>query len=85
MSDTGRQSFTEKAENALKPESQKSTTESMGDSIKGSWDSAASSLEPDSEKSIPQKAVDSTSNNSNENTDSLLGKAQNALGLGDSR
>ncbi|KAJ3995969.1 heat shock protein 9/12-domain-containing protein [Lentinula boryana] len=82
MSDTGRQSFTDKVSNDLKPESQKSTTESWGDSAKSAADSLASTVEPNSEKSYTQKAVDSTSSNSNENSDSLLTKAQDALGLG---
>ncbi|KAJ3725787.1 heat shock protein 9/12-domain-containing protein [Lentinula raphanica] len=85
MSDTGRQSFTDKVENTLKPESQKSTTESWGDSIKSTADSAASTLQPESEKSTTQKIGDSASSNSNENNDSLLGKAQDALGLGERR
>ncbi|KAI5892543.1 uncharacterized protein SCHCODRAFT_01171639 [Schizophyllum commune H4-8] len=66
MTDAGRQSFTDKAEAALKPDSQKSTTEQAGDAIKGKTDSAASTLEPNHEKSTSQKATDSLSGNSNE-------------------
>ncbi|KAF9469201.1 heat shock protein 9/12-domain-containing protein [Collybia nuda] len=83
MSDTGRQSLTDKAGSAMKPDSQKSTTEQVGDYAKGTMDSAASTLQPNSEKSAGQKAGDSVSGNSNENQDSLLGKAKNAMGMGE--
>ncbi|KAJ3877276.1 heat shock protein 9/12-domain-containing protein [Lentinula edodes] len=84
MSDTGRQNFTDKASNALKPESEKSTLESLGDSAKSTGDSLASTFQPESQKSTTQKAGDAFSSNSNENEDSLLTKAQNAIGLGNS-
>ncbi|KAJ3916841.1 heat shock protein 9/12-domain-containing protein [Lentinula edodes] len=84
MSDTGRQNFTDKASNALKPESEKSTLESLGDSAKSTGDSLASTFQPESQKSTTQKAGDAFSSNSNENEDSLLTKAQNAMGFGDS-
>ncbi|KAJ7063451.1 heat shock protein 9/12-domain-containing protein [Mycena amicta] len=83
MSDTGRQSFTDKAGAALKPDSQKSTTEHMGDSIKGTTDSIASTFEPNSQKSTSQQAGDTFSSNSNHNDESLLQKAKNTVGLGD--
>ncbi|KAK7019329.1 heat shock protein 9/12-domain-containing protein [Favolaschia claudopus] len=82
MSDTGRQSLTDKAGAALKPDSEKSTTEHMGDSLKGTGDSIASTLQPSSEKSTTQKAGDAVSGNSNENDQSLLDKAKNAVGMG---
>ncbi|KAL1680190.1 heat shock protein 9/12-domain-containing protein [Schizophyllum commune] len=82
MTDAGRQSFTDKAESALKPDSQKSTTEQAGDAIKGKTDSAASTFQPNQEKSTTQKATDSLSGNSNENSESLVDKAKNAVGLG---
>jgi len=46
MSQAGRQSFTDKAGSALKPDSQKSTTEHIGDKFKGNMDSAASTVQP---------------------------------------
>ncbi|KAJ7087843.1 heat shock protein 9/12-domain-containing protein [Mycena epipterygia] len=85
MSDTGRQSLTDKAGAAMKPDSQKSTTEQMGDSLKGTTDSVASTFQPQSEKSTTQKAGDTFSSNSNENDDSLLTKAKNAVGMGESK
>jgi hypothetical protein len=37
---------TDKAEATLKPDSQKTTTERLGDSIKGTMDNVASTLQP---------------------------------------
>ncbi|KAK0210855.1 heat shock protein 9/12-domain-containing protein [Desarmillaria ectypa] len=84
MSDTGRQSFTDKAGSAMKPDSQKSATERMGENIKGYTDSAASTLQPQREKTNTQKMGDTFSSNSNENEQSMLGKAKGAMGLSDS-
>ncbi|KAF7973704.1 hypothetical protein HWV62_14382 [Athelia sp. TMB] len=81
MSDSMRQGFGDKAESALKPDSQKSTTEHVGDSLKGTTDSVASTLQPQGEKSTSQKAGDTISGNSNNNDESLLGKAKNTLGM----
>ncbi|KAJ7444907.1 heat shock protein 9/12-domain-containing protein [Mycena latifolia] len=85
MSDTGRQSFTDKAGAAMKPDSQKTTTEQIGDSFKGTTDSVASTFQPNSEKSTTQKAGDTLSSNSNHNDESLLAKAKNAMGMGESK
>ncbi|KAI0266695.1 heat shock protein 9/12-domain-containing protein [Gloeopeniophorella convolvens] len=82
MSDQGRQSFTDKAGAALKPDSQKTTTEHVGDKVKGTGDSLASTFQPESQKSTGQQVGDSISGNRNENDESLLGKAKNAVGLG---
>jgi len=81
MSDNARQGFTDKAAAAVKPDSEKSTTEHLGDKFKGTADSAASSVQPESEKSTTQKVGDTFSSNSNENSDSLLDKTKNTLGL----
>ncbi|KAG6918278.1 hypothetical protein DXG01_015370 [Tephrocybe rancida] len=82
MSDNNRQSFTDKAGAAMKPDSQKGTLEKAGDSIKGNMDSLASSAQPNSQKSGTQKAGDAVSGNSNQNDESMLNKAKNAVGLG---
>ncbi|KAJ7905700.1 heat shock protein 9/12-domain-containing protein [Mycena olivaceomarginata] len=82
MSDNARESFTDKAGAALKPDSQKSTTEQVGDHVKGTGDSIASTLQPQSEKSTSQKAGDTLSGNSNNNDESLVNKAKDAVGLG---
>ncbi|KAH7108312.1 heat shock protein 9/12-domain-containing protein [Auriculariales sp. MPI-PUGE-AT-0066] len=88
MSDLGRQSWTDKAEAAIKPDSQKTTGEHFGDMAKGKVDNLAGSAQPQGEKSYGQKAADTltgakahddghvTNNNS-----SLLDKAKHALGM----
>ncbi|KAI0369677.1 hypothetical protein BV20DRAFT_346098 [Pilatotrama ljubarskyi] len=81
MADAGRQSFTDKASSAMKPDSQKSMTEQMGDSMKGTADSVASTVQPQSEKSTSQQMGDSMSGNSNENQESMMDKAKNAFGM----
>ncbi|KAJ8519462.1 hypothetical protein ONZ45_g3571 [Pleurotus djamor] len=86
MSDHGRQSFTDKVSAAIKPDSQKTTTEHFGDKFKGNTDSAASTLQPNNEKSYGQKATDHLSGNSNHHThnnDTLGDKTKRAFGMSD--
>jgi len=84
MSDTGRESFTNKTKAAVKPDSEKSNTQHFQDKFKGNADSAASSVQPQSEKSTTQKMGDKFSSNSNNSNDqSFTDKAKNALGFGD--
>ncbi|KJA27469.1 hypothetical protein HYPSUDRAFT_198220 [Hypholoma sublateritium FD-334 SS-4] len=82
MSDASRQSFTDKAGSAMKPDSQKGTFEQAGDKIKGSMDNMASSVQPNSQKSGSQKMGDSLTNSSSGNSESLLDQAKNAVGMG---
>ncbi|KAJ3484165.1 hypothetical protein NLI96_g5817 [Meripilus lineatus] len=82
MSDAGRQSFTDKASSAMKPDSEKSTTEHIGDKLKGTSDSISSTLQPESQKSGTQKMGDTFSSNQNENQPSLMQQAKDAVGLG---
>ncbi|OSX66168.1 hypothetical protein POSPLADRAFT_1131480 [Postia placenta MAD-698-R-SB12] len=72
MSDTGRQSLTDKAGAALKPDSEKSTMEHLGDKLKGKSDSAASSVQPQNEKSYTQQIGDAFSSNSNDSTEVIV-------------
>ncbi|KAG9036579.1 hypothetical protein FRB95_008413 [Tulasnella sp. JGI-2019a] len=58
MSDTGRQSITDKIGAAVKPDSEKSTTEHIGDTLKGKADDVGASAQPESEKSYIQQATD---------------------------
>ncbi|KAG8882716.1 hypothetical protein FRB97_007856 [Tulasnella sp. 331] len=58
MSDTGRQSITDKIGAAVKPDSEKSTTEHLGDTAKGKADNVGSTVQPESEKSTMQKITD---------------------------
>jgi len=84
MSDNFRESFTDKAGAAIKPDSEKSTTEHFGDKLKGNADSAASTAQPSSQKSYTQKVGDAVSGNSNEGTEPSIGqRVKNAVGLGD--
>ncbi|OBZ70807.1 Receptor y region, transmembrane domain- and RING domain-containing protein 4 [Grifola frondosa] len=85
-----RQSFTDKAGSALKPDSEKSTTEHVGDKFKGTSDSIASTLQPQVSFTVKvgpevhlQQAGDAFSGNSNENEPSMMEKAKNAVGLGE--
>ncbi|CCM05368.1 uncharacterized protein FIBRA_07583 [Fibroporia radiculosa] len=82
MSDTGRQSLSDKAGAKLKPDSEKSTTEHVGDMFKGKADSAGSTAQPQSEKSYTQQVGDAVSGNSNNDESSLAQKAKNAVGMG---
>ncbi|KAJ3013663.1 hypothetical protein NUW54_g1527 [Trametes sanguinea] len=83
MSDTGRQSFTDKASSAMKPDSQKSMTEQMGDSMKGTADSMASSLQPQVEREVhvPKDGRLDEAATSNENQGSMMDKAKDMLGM----
>ncbi|KAJ3500773.1 hypothetical protein NMY22_g10954 [Coprinellus aureogranulatus] len=83
MSDFGRQSFTDKAGSAMKPDSQKGLFEQAGDAIKGKTDSAASTMQPQSEKSTTQKMGDTFSSNQNHDDRSMMDKAKDAMGMGD--
>ncbi|KAJ7172285.1 heat shock protein 9/12-domain-containing protein [Mycena filopes] len=82
MSDTGRQSMTDKASAAMKPDSQKSTTEQLGDHFKGTGDKMASTFQPQHDKSATQKMGDTVTSSNNHNEASLADKAKNALGMG---
>ncbi|KAF8921104.1 heat shock protein 9/12-domain-containing protein [Mucidula mucida] len=84
MSDTGRQSFTDKASSAMKPDQQKPMTEQAGDKMKSAADSVSSTMQPESQKSSSQKMGDTLSSNSNENSKSMMDQAKDAVGLGGS-
>lgn len=55
-----RKDVTDKVEEKLTPDSEKSTTEKAQEGLTGTGDSVASKLQPDSEKSSTQKASDDT-------------------------
>lgn len=83
MSDQARQSLTDKAASALKPDSEKSTPEHIKDKVKGKADHLASKVQPESQKSCGQKVGDALSVDHGGNDTSLVDKAKNAVGLGD--
>ncbi|PWN49149.1 hypothetical protein IE53DRAFT_388651 [Violaceomyces palustris] len=78
MSDAGRRDLTDQLASNVKPDSQKSFLEQGKEKL----DSVASTLQPESQKSTTQKVGDTISGNSNENQESLLDKAKDAIGLG---
>ncbi|KZV79208.1 hypothetical protein EXIGLDRAFT_632404 [Exidia glandulosa HHB12029] len=85
MSDAGRQSLSDKVGAALKPDSQKTTTEHMGDKFHGKLDNAAGSMQPQGEKSYTQKVGDTFSGGhgaTTNNNSSIVDKAKSALGMG---
>ncbi|KAI0256038.1 heat shock protein 9/12-domain-containing protein [Lactifluus subvellereus] len=84
MSDQARQSFTDKATAAVKPDSEKSTIEHIGDKLKGAGDSIASKTQPESHKSTTQQIGDTLSASPDESNASLVDKTKKAMGLGDS-
>jgi hypothetical protein len=49
-----------KVKDTVTPDSQKSTLDKAGDTVKGKADKAAGSVQPESDKSTTQKASDST-------------------------
>merc|ERR1712080_289876 len=57
MSDAFRQSTTDKATSALKPDSQKSGLEQAGDSIKNTADNVAGSVQPSGEKGMGRRPL----------------------------
>ncbi|EIW68608.1 hypothetical protein TREMEDRAFT_57155 [Tremella mesenterica DSM 1558] len=68
MSDAGRQDFTDKIGDAVKPNSEKTYLEQAQDTIKGALDSVASAVQPQKEKSTTQKVGDAlTGDNTNKN------------------
>ncbi|RPB27630.1 hypothetical protein L211DRAFT_834491 [Terfezia boudieri ATCC MYA-4762] len=59
MSDTGRKSMIEQLRGKVKPDSQKSITEHMGDKASGMMDRAACSVQPECQKSTIQQMGES--------------------------
>ncbi|ODN86837.1 hypothetical protein L198_07200 [Cryptococcus wingfieldii CBS 7118] len=68
MSDAGRQSLTDKATSAVKPDSEKSYVEQASDFVSGKLDAAASAVQPQEEKTTTQKVGDAISGD-NKNRD----------------
>jgi len=75
--------FSAYPESKVVPDSEKSTTEHIGDTLTGKADSAGSTLQPQGEKSTTQKMGDTVSGNSNESDQSMMGKVKDAVGMGD--
>ncbi|ODV85140.1 hypothetical protein CANARDRAFT_176119 [[Candida] arabinofermentans NRRL YB-2248] len=71
MSDLGRKSFTDKASETLKPDSQKSTFESVKEGVTDSADKFASAVTPESEKSATQTLGDKAQSGSDKASSEL--------------
>ncbi|GAA6003031.1 hypothetical protein JCM10207_001954 [Rhodosporidiobolus poonsookiae] len=85
MTDTGRESLTDKAERNVKPDSQKGLGEQAMDTAKGAYDSAAAAVQPDSQKSNTQSATDTLTGGGSSGSgggESLVDKAKDTLGMG---
>merc|ERR1712063_159412 len=83
MSSDGRKDFSDKAAEKLTPQSQKSTTDKVKESVTNTADSAQREIIPDSEKSHTQSAADKATREKHHETgndDSLMGKAKNLVG-----
>ncbi|KAH9961293.1 heat shock protein 9/12-domain-containing protein [Russula dissimulans] len=83
MSDQGRQSLAGKAGAALKPDSEKSTSEHIGDKLKGTADSIASKLQPEGQKSTGQQVGDKLSSGPGDENTPVVDKIKDGLSLGD--
>lgn len=63
MSDTGRKDFSQKAEEKITPESQKSLGEQIKETATDAYDKVAGMMQPSEEKGAGQKAFDSAKGN----------------------
>ncbi|KAL9133239.1 MAG: hypothetical protein Q9175_005581 [Cornicularia normoerica] len=78
MADLGRKDFSDKAEETLKPDSQKSLFDKTKESVTDAGDKVAGNVQPGDNKSITQKLSDSTSTKPGE--ESYLDTAKKTLG-----
>ncbi|ODV59364.1 lipid-binding protein HSP12 ASCRUDRAFT_77108, partial [Ascoidea rubescens DSM 1968] len=70
MSDFGRKNFTQKASEAVKPNSEKTYAEQTKEKATGLADSIGKTVQPESQKSYGQKASDTLGNKKDEAQDS---------------
>ncbi|KAH7064928.1 heat shock protein 9/12-domain-containing protein [Macrophomina phaseolina] len=83
MSDQGRKSVLDQAQEKVTPDSQKSTLDKAGESLSGTYDRAAGALQPDDQKSATQKASDSLrggSDDASKQSKGVLQSAQETVG-----
>ncbi|KAF1825013.1 uncharacterized protein K489DRAFT_377552 [Dissoconium aciculare CBS 342.82] len=88
MSDLGRKDMSDKAQEKITPDSQKSTLQQTKETLTGTADKAARDTQPDSHKSTTQQMGDKMSGSKDSHsrsTDdkSMLDKAKDTVGLGD--
>jgi len=72
MADTGRESFLGKLRRQFKPQSEKTTSEKVKDSVKDKTEAVASAVTPASKKSNQQKVVDAVDPSSHESKTTKL-------------
>ncbi|KAK5126361.1 hypothetical protein LTR85_010597 [Meristemomyces frigidus] len=84
--DSGRKDLHEKVGDKMTPDSSKSTTDKISDSVTGTADKVGRDVMPDSSKSNTQSAQDKISRTADshkpDSDKSLLDKAKDATGLG---
>ncbi|KAK3713787.1 hypothetical protein LTR37_008273 [Vermiconidia calcicola] len=83
MSDSMRQSTTDKAASSMKPDSEKSVLEKGQETAKSTADSVAGSAQPEGEKSMGQQATDAVSGSgtgSGGQGQGVMGQAQEMAG-----
>ncbi|KAF2155333.1 hypothetical protein K461DRAFT_311600 [Myriangium duriaei CBS 260.36] len=81
MSDTGRKDFSDKVGEKVTPDSQKSTTDKISESVTGATDKVSRDVQPDSSKSTTQELSDKTSCEKHDG-ESTTDKIKHGLGLG---
>jgi len=84
MTDAGRKDFSTKAKESMQPDSSKSTTDKVSESVSGAGDKAARAVQPDNDKSSSQAIGDKVGRSKDDHTgESVMDKTKNALGMGD--
>lgn len=80
ISRPARRDFLDQTRSTMKPDSQKTYTESASDNVKSMSDNVASKMQPEDDKSMPQQAHDSmTEGADTKRRGSLMDKLQNAF------
>jgi len=78
MSDFGRKPFGDQVTDKITPESQKPTTQKMGDTASGAYDRTAGAVQPESQKSATQGAADTLRSGSDDASKRSKGMAETA-------
>ncbi|KIW02826.1 uncharacterized protein PV09_05883 [Verruconis gallopava] len=86
MSDAGRKDFTDKAQEKLTPESQKSTTDKLSEGATDIGDKVARNVQPEQDKSTTQSIGDTLSGNKDHATSGgtgggIIDKTKETLGM----
>ena len=86
MSDAGRKGFTDKASEAMTPDSQKSTGQKLSEGATDITDKVSRNAQPESDKSATQKLGDSVSGQKDQQAHGgtgggIIDKAKDTLGM----